>query len=52
ETLRPIQNKVNELSAPGAIESILMAGAAKAQEAAQPKLRLFQNKLGLFAIQS
>ena len=47
ETLRPIQEKVQELSAPGAIESILEAGAAKARTAAAPHLQRFQDKLGL-----
>lgn len=47
ETLRPIQKKVEELSAPGAIESILEAGAAKARVAAAPQLQRFQEKLGL-----
>ena len=47
ETLRPLQEKVQELSAPGAIESILEAGAAKAHLAAAPQLQRFQEKLGL-----
>ncbi len=48
ETLRPIQEKVRELSEPGVIEEILRDGAIKAQKAAQPKLCIFQEKLGLF----
>ena len=47
ETLRPLQDKVEELSAPGTIESILDAGAVKAREAAAPHLYRFQEKLGL-----
>jgi tryptophanyl-tRNA synthetase len=47
ETLRPLQKKVEELSVPGAIESILEAGAAKARAAAAPHLHRFQEKLGL-----
>jgi len=47
ETLRPLQEKVKALSAPGAIERILEAGAEKARAAAAPNLRRFQAKLGL-----
>jgi tryptophanyl-tRNA synthetase len=47
ETLRPLQEKVEELSASGAIENILEAGAVKAREAAAPHLHRFQEKLGL-----
>jgi tryptophanyl-tRNA synthetase len=47
ETLRPLQEKVKTLSAPGAIERILEAGAEKARAAAAPHLRRFQEKLGL-----
>jgi tryptophanyl-tRNA synthetase len=47
ETLRPLQEKVQELSAPGAIEEILEVGAEKARTAAAPHLRRFQEKLGL-----
>ncbi len=47
ETLRPIQDRFLELSAPGVIEEILAAGADKARAAAGPKLRLFREKLGL-----
>ncbi|NLW59061.1 MAG: tryptophan--tRNA ligase [Firmicutes bacterium] len=47
ETLRPLQEKVKELSAPGAIESILEAGADKARAVAAPQLQRFQEKLGL-----
>ena len=47
ESLKPIQDKVAELSAPGAIEEILKKGAEKAQETAAEKLSLFQEKLGV-----
>ena len=47
ETLRPLQEKVEELSASGAIENILEAGAVKAREAAAPHLHRFQEKLGI-----
>jgi tryptophanyl-tRNA synthetase len=47
ETLKPIQQKVAELSAPGAIEEILKKGAEKAEETAAEKLRLCQDKLGV-----
>jgi tryptophanyl-tRNA synthetase len=47
ESLKPIQDKVAELSTPGAIEEILKKGAEKAQETAAAKLRLFQEKLGV-----
>ena len=47
ETLRPLQEKVKELSAPGVIESILETGAEKARAAAAPNLRRFQEKLGI-----
>lgn len=47
ETLRPLQEKVKELSAPGVIERILEAGAEKARAAAAPHLRRFQEKLGI-----
>lgn len=47
EALKPIQQKVAELSAPGAIEEILKKGAEKAQETAAEKLRLFQDELGV-----
>lgn len=47
ETLKPIQQKVAELSAPGVIEEILKKGAEKAEETAAEKLRLFQDKLGV-----
>lgn len=47
ESLKPIQDKVAELSAPGAIEEILKKGAEKAQETAAEKLNLFQERLGV-----
>ena len=47
ETLRPIQEKVKELSAPGVIEEILEAGSEKAAAVAEAKLRFFQEKLGI-----
>ena len=47
ETLRPIQEKVKELSVPGVIEEILTAGAEKAATVAVKKLRFFQEKLGI-----
>ena len=45
--LEPIQAKVAELSAPGAIEEILAKGADKAEQVARPNLRLLQTKLGM-----
>jgi len=50
ESLKPIQDKVAELSAPGAIEEILKAGAEKAKKAAQDRLAYFQEKLGLIRL--
>lgn len=47
ETLRPLQEKVRELSAPGVIEGILKEGTTKAHAAAAPQLRRFQERLGL-----
>jgi tryptophanyl-tRNA synthetase len=45
--LEPLQARVQELSAPLAIEEILEAGAQKAEQVAIPNLRLLQTKLGM-----
>lgn len=47
ETLRPIQQRFEELSEPGVIEEILARGREKAEAVATPTLALFQKKLGL-----
>lgn len=46
-TLTPIQNRYRELSEPGVTESILAAGAAKAEPIAQATVARFRDKLGL-----
>lgn len=47
ETLRPLQEKMQDLSAPGVIEEILEKGAEKAARVAEAKVRFFKEKLGL-----
>jgi tryptophanyl-tRNA synthetase len=47
QTLTPIQARYEELSEPGVIESILAAGAAKAEPIAQRTLSRLQDKMGI-----